>query len=102
MKKTNVRLDNGMTIREFEDLAITNFKIKLAPPPGPPPFVQGIEYFVRAYATNSVGTGYGNTILFNSGDSGFVGPAPIDGGVGFLLFVGLFYGVRKYKKNKRS
>lgn len=100
------KTSDGTGIGSFTS-KLTNLKTKLSPPPpdppfpDPPPFLEGIEYFVRAYATNSVGTGYGNTILFKSGSSG-IAAAPIDGGVGFLLFIGLFYGVRKYKKNKRS
>jgi hypothetical protein len=64
-----------------------------------PPDPDEIEYFVRAYATNSNGTGYGNTLSFKTGSSATV---PIDGGLGFLLFGGLIYGVYKFLKSRKS
>jgi len=64
-----------------------------------PPDLNEIEYFVRAYATNSIGTGYGNTISFKTGSGA---SAPIDGGLGFLLVAGLVYGVYKFQKKRKS
>ncbi len=44
--------------------------------------VSGTTYFVRAYATNSIGTSYGNEIIFTES------AVPLDGLVGYWPFIG--------------
>jgi hypothetical protein len=64
------------------------------------PTPDGNEYFVRAFATNSSGTGYGNKVSFRT--KTLDPSAPIDGGLGFLLVAGLVYGVHKYQKRRKN
>jgi hypothetical protein len=61
-----------------------------------------IKYFVRAYATNSSGTAYGNTVSFKIGlPDPPPPPVPIEGGLIYLLIAGLVYGVHKFQKNRK-